>query len=152
MGSGTLNCSLSHLSWVQQVSCEDYLPLMQHNVVWKVRHNVTRCLHGPMQNLMYPIAFRVITGIGVIARQLESEYGRILVLGITLSGMFPHSATRDEMKAMRWMRKGKTQVLRSVNSCCILHACTYRLLTATKTVTWRCLQWQVVGNNRGFCI
>lgn len=66
MGSGTLNCCLPHLSWVQQVSVKLISPVMQHNVVWKVRHNVTECLHGPMQDLTYPIAF--VTGIGVIAR------------------------------------------------------------------------------------
>lgn len=65
MGSGTPNCT-----------CHEYggflvkliLPVMQHNVVQKVRNNVIWCLHGPVQDLTYPIAFRVITGIGVIAR------------------------------------------------------------------------------------
>lgn len=58
VGSVTLNCCLPHLSWVQQVSVRLISPVMQHNVVWKVRHNVTQRLHGPMQNLVYPTASR----------------------------------------------------------------------------------------------
>lgn len=48
---------------VQQVSVRAVLPVMQHNVVRKVRHNVTLFLRGPMQDLTYPTALVVKMGM-----------------------------------------------------------------------------------------
>lgn len=48
---------------VQQVSVRAVLPVMQHNLARKVRHNVTLFLHGPMQDLTYPTALVVKMGM-----------------------------------------------------------------------------------------
>lgn len=79
---------------------------------------------------IYPIAFRVAKGIGVIARHRESEFWPN---SCTRDHTFRHSSPqykRDEMKEMSWTRKGKTGVGKC-NGSFTLHACTYILLTVT---------------------
>lgn len=151
-GSGTLNCSLPHLSWVRQVSCEAYFTndAAQHGMKGE-----TQC---------HPMPAWAHAGLDVshCIQSLNGYWRNCKALRIrirTNSCIRDHSfMSTSPQRNKRWgegdetNEKGKNTGAEKHNSCCVLHACTYRLPTVTKTVTWRCLQWRLARNNWGFCI
>lgn len=119
MDSGMLNCSLLCLSWLQQVSVKTVLPVMQHNLVRKVRHNVTQLLHGPVEDLAHPTCTCSQNGYGIIAKTARTQVGtNSRVRDHSFRHISPQCNNRwDEREEMD--EKGKSVGVEKPNGCYI---------------------------------